>query len=66
MGGSVLDLEGVVPVREGTADPLCPQGEGSPAGFQAGVESLGLPRLCPRLGWYLLELRLEPGPGEGG
>lgn len=53
---SALDLEGVVPVGAGTAAPMCPQEE-SPVGFQTGVES----QHCPRLGWYLPELGLEPG-----
>lgn len=55
---SALDLEGAVPVGAGTVDPVCPQEEESPVGFQTGVES----QPCPRLGWYLLELGLEPGP----
>lgn len=57
-GESALDLEGAVPVGAGTAGALCPQEEESPVGFQTGVES----QPCPRLGWYLLELGLEPGP----
>ena len=56
------DLEGVVPLGPGAADPQRPHREGSPVGFQTWVGAFREIPCCLRLGWCRLQLGFEPGP----